>query len=134
MRARCGPARGGTLLAALLAGSVWFAGCGPKENVRNYPLRGEVVSVDKPHGRIFIEHEAIPGYMGAMTMPFHPEDPAVLDRARPGEHIEATLVVSDEKVRLEKVVLTEGAKPAGGNQRPGGSGAFSFPTSGPSRT
>jgi protein SCO1 len=123
MRARCGPVRGATILAALLAGSVWFAGCGPKENVRNYPLRGEVVSVDKDHGRIFIKHEAIPGYMGAMTMPFHPEDPTVLDRARPGEHIEATLRVTDERVRLENVVLSPGPPAegsAGKTSDPGG--------------
>jgi Cu/Ag efflux protein CusF len=108
------PARGGLLAAAaLLAAACLWIGCGPSSNVRTYSLRGVVVSVDKANGRIFIKHEAIPGYMEAMTMPFHPKDPSVLERARAGEHIEATLRVTDQKVTLEHVVLSPGPPAAG---------------------
>src|SRR5207302_230408 len=77
------------LLAALLAG------CGPRAsgNAQRYELKGTVVSVDRRGETVTIAHQAIPGYMEAMAMPFKPKEGWVLDQAQPGNRLQATLVV-----------------------------------------
>ena len=44
-----------------------------------------------------IRHEAIPGFMDAMTMPFDVKDREVLDDLRPGDEVEGTLRVVTER-------------------------------------
>jgi protein SCO1/2 len=89
-------------LAALLAG----CGHGASGNAQRYDLQGTVVSVDARGETVTIAHGEIPGYMEAMTMPFKPKDRWVLDEAKPGNHIQATLVVDGLRSWLENVVLT----------------------------
>jgi protein SCO1 len=106
---------------ALVIVCLWFAGCGrsghedskvgspqtkagnsvgstqsPVVEKKDYKLVGEVRSVQKKENEITIRHEAIPGFMAAMTMPFHVDDPAVLDEVRPGDQVEGTLEVTTE--------------------------------------
>ena len=45
-------------------------GPGRRGRVKTYPLVGEVLKVEPEEGKVTIRHEAIPGYMPAMTMPF----------------------------------------------------------------
>jgi Cu/Ag efflux protein CusF len=52
--------------------------------------------------RIFIDHEAIPGLMEAMTMAFEPEDPKLFNGLAPGDQISFTL-----RKKGERLVLTE---------------------------
>ena len=81
---------------------------------KHYPLQGTVVSVDKAQQHLVIDHKDIPGFMGAMTMPYPVADAKVLDQVGPGDQITADVVVSDTSVRLEKVVVVKkgsGAKP-----------------------
>ena len=87
--------------------------CG-QPGVKHYPLQGTVVSVDKAQQHLVIDHKDIPGFMGAMTMPYPVADAKVLDQVGPGDQITADVVVSDTSVRLEKVVVVKkgsGAKP-----------------------
>lgn len=93
------------ILAVLLAGIV---GCNRKQPVpeRRYEVKGRVVSVDKEARQIMVEHEDIPGFMKAMTMPFRVKDDWVFDRAAPGDLIRATLVVGEQS-HLEDVSLTK---------------------------
>jgi protein SCO1 len=84
---------------------------------KNYRLRGVVRSVAVESGRVLIRHEAIPGFMGAMTMPFKPADPAILPTLKPGDRVEGTLRVEmqDDAVtdyQLVDLKVTEPAKPA----------------------
>jgi protein SCO1/2 len=73
-----------------------------------HALRGVVREVDAAHSSITVEHETIPGYMQGMTMPFPVrDDPKVVQILRPGDRIEASLVVDGEKFWLEKI-LTKG--------------------------
>jgi protein SCO1/2 len=76
-----------------------------------YPLKGVIQSVDATRGEIVVSHEAVPGYMAAMTMPFPvKDDPQVIALLRPGDKIEATLIVDRDRYWLEKI-LTRGFVP-----------------------
>jgi protein SCO1/2 len=59
----------------------------------DYVLRGVVRSVKQDSGKVVIRHEAIPGFMSAMTMPFPLADRALLDTLREGDEVEGTLRV-----------------------------------------
>jgi protein SCO1/2 len=97
--------------AALLA----YAGCARKAagdaaqappgsaGEKRYALSGEVLAVDAKRKVLTVRHNAVEGYMPAMTMEFAVSagDAAV---ARPGERIRADLIVSPSgSVRLESI-------------------------------
>jgi len=80
-------------------------------DAKRYELKGIITAVDPARVQITVQHEAIPGYMAAMTMPFPiRDDPKVIAFLRPGDRIEATLVVDGETYFLERV-LTKGFVP-----------------------
>jgi len=70
-----------------------------------FPLKGEVVKIDKSKKRISIAHEEIPDYMEAMTMPFKVKDTTYLDAVHVGDSITATLAVSRTESWLEGIVV-----------------------------
>jgi Cu/Ag efflux protein CusF len=82
------------------------AGCSAKPAVRSYKLEGKVVAVDKVRHSVMIDMKAIPDYMEAMTMAYDVPDKNALGALNPGDHIDATLRVSDEKSWLENVRAT----------------------------
>lgn len=88
------------LLGALACGLLHK---GPEQH---YELKGKVVSVDKRGGTITVAHEAIPGYMEAMTMPFKLKDTRLLNDLAEGDRLQAMLVVSGARSWLEDVVVT----------------------------
>ena len=106
------------LLAALV---VCAAACGRSEQparaksaAERHTLKGVIRSVDAARTEVTVTHEDVPGYMAAMTMPFPvKDDPQVFALLRPGDRIEATLVVDGDKYWLEKV-LTKGFVPTPG--------------------
>ncbi|HEX8889808.1 MAG TPA: SCO family protein [Pyrinomonadaceae bacterium] len=79
----------------------------PQPQGKRYELKGTVVSVDKAHSSALISHEEIKGYMEAMTMSYTLKDAWPLDVIKPGDEIQATLVVTDSSSWLEDVVVTE---------------------------
>lgn len=81
-------------------------GRGDEASGEHYELSGRVVSVDEDSNRITIAHDDIPGFMQAMTMPFEVKDTRVFQSASPGDQVQATLVVTDERSWLEDVVIT----------------------------
>lgn len=62
---------------------------------KRYPFRGKVVSVDKAAKKATIDHEAIEGYMAAMTMDFPIHADWVWQDLGPGAEIRAELVVDN---------------------------------------
>lgn len=90
-------------LAAILPPACRPRATGPEQR---YPLKGTVVSVDKRGSTVTIAHEAIPGYMEAMTMPFKLKDERLLSDMADGDRVQATLVVAGLKSWLEDVVIT----------------------------
>jgi protein SCO1/2 len=96
------------LLLSIAVGACRQAAKPSAENVRRFPLKGIVREINTGRSEITVEHEAIAGYMQGMTMPFPVrDDPRVVGLLRPGDRIEATLVVEKERYWLERV-LTRG--------------------------
>ena len=119
------PAWGGPRLAraawAVSLGLALGIGCapGPKPATRkvaaakSYPLVGIVRAVDEAAGVITIRHEAIPGYMNAMTMPFDvtgPADRELLKEVRAGDRVEATLRVDGDAAALSGLEIVDYAQ------------------------
>ena len=70
---------------------------------QRYRSTGMVLSVDVPHKTVLVSHERIEGFMDAMAMPFHVDDPRILDELKPGEKIEFTLVVNETSSYIANV-------------------------------
>src|SRR5688500_7632876 len=83
-------------------------------DVKRYPLKGKVISVDKEKKRAKIEHEEIPGFMEAMTMDFPIREDWVWSELRPGAEVRAELVVdlsAKDPYWLEKVGIIAAVDP-----------------------
>ena len=83
-------------------------------DVKVYHLRGKVISTDAAHGIVVLDHEAIPGFMDAMTMPYQLKDPSIISELHPGDVITADVLVSksaEETVLLDHIVVVAQGKP-----------------------
>lgn len=112
------------LLTSSLLALLVLTGChaGPKpssqsvasQNFKVYHLRGKVVSTDAATGEVTLNHEAIPGFMDAMTMPYKLKDASILSELHPGDVITADVMVSqdpDADVLLDHIVVVAQGKP-----------------------
>jgi len=111
------------LLVWSLVGAVVLAGCHSRQNdsasssaqdFKVYKLRGKVVSTDAAKGAVTLNHEAIAGFMDAMTMPYRLKDAAILGELHPGDVITADVLVSRDPnadVLLDHIVVVAQAKP-----------------------
>jgi len=100
-----------------------LAGCRPGQQsstqsangpFKTYHLRGKVVSASPKTGEVTLDHDAIPGFMEAMTMPYKLKDPSVMSELHPGDVITADVLVSqgdDATVLLDHIVVVGQAKP-----------------------
>ncbi len=75
-------------------------------SAKRYHLKGKVVSIDKRANMANIDGEEIPGFMGAMTMPYIVKPASELDKLAPGDAITADVVVQGDDSWLENVVVT----------------------------
>jgi protein SCO1/2 len=93
------------LLGSSLIAAVLLVGChsgstdgleqsSSSTNYKVYKLRGKVVATDAAKGEATLNHEAIPGFMDAMTMPYKLKDPSILSELHPGDVITADVLVS----------------------------------------
>jgi Cu/Ag efflux protein CusF len=92
------------LAIIVLIGVRFGAGCQSAPE-KHYPIQGEVISVDAGKKLITVKHGDIPGLMAAMTMTYQVAEPKQVETLQPGDKISADLVVSENKGRLEKIVL-----------------------------
>lgn len=110
------------LLFSSILAVIVLAGChsGQKTNsssasdVTVFHLRGKVVSTDAAHGLVVLDHEAIPGFMEAMTMPYQLKDASILSELHPGDVITADVLVSksaQQTILLDHIVVVAQAKP-----------------------
>lgn len=91
----------------LVAGVAGTAACRkPQAPAQRYPVKGKVVEVALAEKQLTIEHEDIPGYMPAMTMPFPVKDEALLKVAAVGDEVTASLVIEGSTYWLEDVTVT----------------------------
>jgi protein SCO1/2 len=80
---------------------------------KTYPMRGKVVSTNEANGEVTIDHQAIPGFMSAMTMPYKLRDTRILAELHPGDLLTADLLVSqtpDSAVFVDHIVIVGQAK------------------------
>jgi protein SCO1/2 len=81
---------------------------------RIYKLRGKVEWTDSAKGEATLNHEAIPGFMEAMTMPYKLKDANILSELHPGDVITADVLVSRDPnadVLLDHIVVVAQGKP-----------------------
>ncbi|HEX2918215.1 MAG TPA: SCO family protein [Edaphobacter sp.] len=110
------------LIVLLGLSGIGFVGCQkstPRTSVqqgaaKTFSLRGKIISTDATH--VTLAHEAIPGFMEAMTMPYKLKDPIIVSELHPGDTITATLhVVQDEggyhDAEIDNIVVVAQARP-----------------------
>ncbi len=112
---RCVPAP--FILVSSVLAIAALAGCRARSSaadVQIYHLRGTVVSTDPADGIVVVNHEAIPGFMEAMTMPYQLKNPADARNLHPGDTITARVLVSKDSqqtVLLDGIEVVARAKP-----------------------
>ena len=81
---------------------------------KTFTLHGKVVSANASTGEVTVNHEAIQGFMEAMTMPYKVRDANILSELHPGDVITADLLVSqrpDGDVLLDHIVVIAQGRP-----------------------
>jgi len=78
--------------------------------VKQYHVRGVVVSTNAAKGEITLDTDAIPGFMESMVMPYTLKNASVLSELHPGDTITATLLASDTSDVLDQIVIVGQAK------------------------
>ncbi len=73
---------------------------------RRHDVKGTVVAVDPQRKQITINHEEIPGYMDAMTMPFSLTEEWPYKVLNAGDYVQAVLVVQGDRSWLEELSIT----------------------------
>jgi protein SCO1/2 len=71
-----------------------------------YDLKGKVVSIDAANNALTVDHEEIPGFMAAMTMPYPVKDAQALGTLSPGDEITAKVATDGTSYWLEEIVVT----------------------------
>lgn len=110
------------ILAGLFLSVFLLAGCHSSlkndptstQNFKVYKLRGKVVSTNSASGEVTLNHEAIPGFMEAMTMPYKLKDPSILTELHPGDILTADVLVSQDPnadILLDHIVVVAQGKP-----------------------
>jgi protein SCO1/2 len=86
-------------------------------NVQIYSVKG-VIKELKPDGKtVKIEHEEIPGYMAAMTMPFEVKDPRELAGLQAGDEVTFRMLVTDTDGWIDQIRKIGATNVAGPKQR-----------------
>ena len=95
------------LFIVIILGFCLTAAC--QHGWKRYPLRGQVTDKNVATNQITVDHEDIPGFMPAMTMPYKVEDPAAIEEVEPGDKIAAEVVVAKNGTDywLEDVRITD---------------------------
>ncbi len=75
---------------------------------QHYTLRGQVIKKNMNDKELLVNHEEIPGFMAAMTMPYPVKDQKDLDTAQPGDMITARVVVQGQTAYwLDQIKVTD---------------------------
>ena len=81
----------------------------PSGPPKEYRLVGEIINVDMEGKKATIKHEAIEGYMGAMTMSYPIPEQADLDKIKAGDKITATVFDSEVRYWVGNIQVGEPA-------------------------
>jgi protein SCO1/2 len=87
---------------------LFFALCSCGKSDRHYDFKGRVVSKVSETHTLVVDHENIPGFMAAMTMPYPVAANVDLSGVEAGDRIAARVVVNkDGDYELTKVAVTD---------------------------
>jgi protein SCO1/2 len=88
---------------------------------KTFKIRGKIVATDVAAGQVTLDHEAVPGFMDAMIMPYKLADPSIMSELHPGDKIVADVIVDQidandpqggfRNARLDNIVVVAQAKP-----------------------
>jgi Cu/Ag efflux protein CusF len=92
--------RSSVLLLALA-----LAGCGAKNQTKRYAMEGEVKALDPAAKSATIAAGKIGDWMEAMTMEYPVKPDAEFQKLHVGDHIQATVVVIDDKYYVTDVKI-----------------------------
>lgn len=87
------------------------------KSTREFPIKGKVVATDPEHAEITLQHEAIPGLMEAMTMPYKVGRREIVNELHPGDVIRARLLADQTSdgdytnSKLDQIAVIAQAKP-----------------------
>lgn len=97
------------------------AGCDGARDpaIGRHAAHGIVEDVDRENAQVLIDHEAVPGLMGAMTMNFTVPDPALLARLRRGQVIDFVIDFTGRSYVLVGFEVVGEGDPAAGWRRLG---------------
>ncbi|MCC6588428.1 MAG: SCO family protein [Bryobacterales bacterium] len=87
---------------------------------RRYRMDGLVLRVDLARNRALISHQAVPGYMPAMAMPFRVQNPRELQGVAPGARVTFDLYVGKSESYIKHIRIRDA--------RRDGATDFQFPT------
>ncbi len=71
---------------------------------REFAVKGVIRKLEPESGRVVLAHEAIPGFMEAMTMPFLAKPASSLAGLKAGDSIAFRLFVAEDESWIEKIV------------------------------
>jgi len=74
---------------------------------QRYQVTGMVLTVDAPHRTVVVSHDAIPGYMDAMAMPYRVTNPKELEGLKPGQKIDFALTVNKTSSHISDIHIRE---------------------------
>ncbi|HEU5352222.1 MAG TPA: SCO family protein [Terracidiphilus sp.] len=87
----------------------------PQTEYTVYHMRGKVMATDPASGAVTVNSDAIPGFMGAMVMPYKLKDPSVMNALHPGDIVTADVLVPKVEgqgdVVLDNIVIVGQARP-----------------------
>ena len=78
-------------------------------NAKVYHLHGKVLSIDQPNSSLMIDGDEIPGFMGAMAMPYPVRSKDEMNKVKPGDEITADIIVpqGDESPYIQNIVVVK---------------------------
>lgn len=81
----------------------------PPANAKVYHLHGKVLSIDKASKSLMIDGDEIPGFMGAMAMPYPVRSNDELSKVSPGDEITADIIVpqGDDSPYIQNIVVVK---------------------------
>jgi protein SCO1/2 len=91
------------IVLAIAAATLGQVACSSAPEPRVYSLQGQVLAISEDRRQATIKHEEIKGLMAAMTMTFKARDAQLLSGIKPGDLINATLVVGENEAYMSEL-------------------------------
>lgn len=77
-------------------------------NAKIYHLHGKVLSIDQANSSLMIDGDEIPGFMGAMAMPYPVRNKDEMSKVTPGDEITADIIVPEgDSPYIQNIVVVK---------------------------